>query len=166
MSDEPDDRPALIEAQVDAIREKLAKSAAAMSARYNGTVYLVGSVLHSPTPRDVDVRIVVADHEFGVRFGMEMKPCDEPPTETRMGRTAKIFWDADDYPQRWIDDTAKTGAAWSRCIGHNVDLKVWPESYWREPYPKPVILAAPSPRWAIYNRYFPDPTSRPTPEKP
>lgn len=157
-----DERPDAqkIEDRVDTLVEKLTNWARHMAARYNGTVYLVGSVLHNPEPRDVDIRIVIHDHEFAARYGMEMKPCNEPPTETRLGRTAKIHWNEDGPTQRWVDDIAKFSAELSTMLKRNFDIKVWPDSYWREPYPRPLVLAAPSPRWFIYNKYVPDPTVR------
>ncbi len=151
-----DERIARIEANVERIVADLANWSLHMAGRFAGTVYLVGSVLHTPEPRDIDIRIVVPDHEFGARYGMEMKPVDEPPTETRLGRTAKILWDDDLPPQRWVDDCAKIGAAVCIRLKHNADLKVWPDSYWREPWPKPVILAQPSSRWFIHNKYAPE----------
>lgn len=130
-----------------------------MAARFNGPVYLLGSILHNPAPRDVDVRIVVHDHEFAARYGMEMKPCDQPATDDLPGRTAKVFWDEDGPTQTWVDDMAKLGGAMSAALGINLDVKVWPESYFRlRIYPKPVVLAAPSPHWFVYNAHVPDPS--------
>ena len=106
-------------------------------------------------PRDCDVRVIVADHEFAARFGHEVKPTEKP------GWTHCIAWDEDGPSQRWIDDCAKTGAEWSVRLGLNVDYKVWPLSYWRERvYPEPVLLAAPSPTWFVYSAIVPDPSGR------
>jgi hypothetical protein len=155
----PDDAASTIEANVDRIVRLITNSAQHMAAKLNGQVYLVGSSLHKPAPRDCDVRVIVADHEFAARFGFEVKRCDEAPTKHRLGRTAKVHWDDDGPSQRWIDDCAKTGAEWSVRLGLNVDYKVWPESYWREgTYPTPLLLAAPSAEWFVYSRFCPDPT--------
>ena len=40
-----------------------------MAARFARPVYLCGSALLLPDPRDVDVRIVVTDDEFRARYG-------------------------------------------------------------------------------------------------
>lgn len=148
---------AQIEENVSKYCALLSNNARHMAGRLGGRVYLIGSVMYNPAPRDVDVRIVVPDHEFGIRYGMEMKPTE------REGYTHCIAWDEDGPTQRWVDETAKLGREWSRRINHNVDLKVWPKSYWRDDlYPTPILLAAPSPARFIYNKYVPDPPSPPT----
>jgi hypothetical protein len=142
-----------IEANVERITRLSSNAARHMAAKLNGRVYLTGSTLHNPSPRDCDVRVIVADHEFGARYGLQMKPT------TKEGWTHCIAWDEDGPTQRWIDDCAKTGAEWSGLLGLNVDFKVWPLSYWREPYPAPLVLAAPSPHWFFYSAIVPDPAA-------
>lgn len=142
-----------IEANVERIVRLARISAQHMAAKLNGAVYLVGSTLHHPSPRDCDIRVVVPDHEFGAGFGLVMKPT------TKAGWTHCIAWNEDGPSQRWIDDCAKTGAEWSVSLGLNVDYKVWPLSYWRAPYPTPIVLASPSPHWFIYNAHVPDPSA-------
>jgi hypothetical protein len=149
-----------IEGMVEHVQLSLAKWALHMAARLNGTVYLIGSVLHHPDPRDIDIRIVLDDSEFGHRYGMERKPTDRP------GYTKCIAWDEDPPPQRWVDDVAKLGRELSHILRHNVDLKVWPRSYWRKDlYPAPLVLAAPSVRWFVHNKYVPDPSDLVTPSE-
>jgi hypothetical protein len=133
-----------------------------MVARFNGPVYLLGSVLHKPAPRDIDIRIVVPDSEFAARYGHTLVQTEldqyHPFRKERSMTTASIVrWDEDGPTQRWVDDMAKFGAHLSQRLNENVDLKAWPESYWRRPYPRPLVLAAPSSSWFIYNKYNPDP---------
>lgn len=155
---------AVIEANVGAIVAKLDNWAKHMAARYNGRVLLVGSTLHHPSPRDCDIRIIVSDDEFAARYGMELRQTELTewhPLKKRRPELCSarlVHWDADGPTQRWVDDVAKFSGAMSKEIGANMDIKVWPDSYFREPYPRPVVLAEPTPRWFIYNAYVPDPT--------
>jgi hypothetical protein len=121
------------------------------AARYNGRVYLIGSTLHSPTPRDVDVRIIVEDHEFAARYGHLLVRKEKPFHERPEIVEANVVDFCTDGPtQRWIDDVAKFSGRLSRELGRNMDIQIWPESQWRAPYPPPILLAAPSPRWFFY----------------
>lgn len=139
---------AAIAARLEAVQEKISIYARHWAARYNGPVYLVGSTLHSPTPRDIDIRVVVPDNEFAARYGHTLKAKESPyPDRPELVLGHVVDWDAEGPTQRWIDDVAKLGAAVSGRLRHNVDLQVWPESHWRTPYPAPIRLAAPSERW-------------------
>jgi hypothetical protein len=51
------------------LASKLAGWATYIAARYSGPVYLVGSALELPNPRDVDIRCVIDDELFIARFG-------------------------------------------------------------------------------------------------
>lgn len=129
-----------------------------MAAKYAGRVYLLGSVLHTPNPRDIDIRIVVADHEFAARYGHEIRPLPKPIERGAVTTVNGVCWDEDGPTQRWIDDVAKIGAAMSVRINHNVDLKVWPASYWHDrTYPAPLLLAGPSQSQWFYNEFVPEP---------
>jgi hypothetical protein len=155
-------KAAIIEAQVARAVEKLSDWARHMAGRFNGAVYLVGSFLHHPDPRDCDIRIVIPDHEFAIRYGMAMERVEFNefhPLRKRRGILSGecVRWSEDGPTQRWIDDTAKLGAGLLKAMQHNMDVKVWPDSHWREPYPTPITLAAPSPRYFIYTRHCPDP---------
>jgi hypothetical protein len=150
---------AAIEATVDELVAGLRVWAQHMAARYNGPVYLLGSVLHSPVPRDVDIRIVVQDHEFAARYGATLEVRETKAGEyyhTRgIASGAFVKWD-DGPTQRWVDDVAKFTAVLSRKHKHNFDVQVWPASYWRDGvWPTPVVLAEPSPRWVVDNKYKP-----------
>lgn len=150
-----------VEANVAVVREKLADWAKHMAAHYNGTVYLLGSTLHNPTPRDCDIRIVIADDEFAARYGM-----DRVQRETLRGTalhdrgvvsSLAVDWSSGPS-QRWIDDVAKFNGHLSLTTKLNLDIKVWAESQWRFVYPHPVVLAAPSPRYWFYSAYCPKPS--------
>lgn len=106
---------------------KLTRSrfAAYIAARYNGPVYLVGSSLRSGSPRDVDVRVIVADDEFCGRYHCEKYT---------------------DFPnQRWLDDMAKRNGELARDFRLNGDFQVYPASHCIQYRTKPrVLLAAPT----------------------
>lgn len=153
---------ATIEANVAMVRAQLDDWARHMAGRFNGAVYLVGSILHHPAPRDCDVRIVIADHEFAARYGNAMERVEfnefHPMAKRGLVSAECVRWCEDGPTQRWIDDTAKLGAGLLKATQLNMDVKVWPESHWREPYPTPITLAAPSRRWFVYNAHVPDPS--------
>lgn len=137
-----------IRRNVNWIKMTLSADARHWAARYNGAVYLLGSTLHNPTPRDCDIRIVIDDHEFAARYGHTLVEKDSPFHERpEITRSRVVDFCTDGPTQRWIDDVAKFSGNISRKIGNNLDLQIWPESQWRKPYPEPVLLAAPSPRW-------------------
>jgi hypothetical protein len=107
---------------------RLHRDAAYWAARYNGPVYLVGSCLRSGTPRDVDIRIEVADDEFCARYGY--KHYDE-------------FYGQPS--QRWIDDMAKRCGELARSYRINPDFQVYAASGCIHYRKKPrLLLAAPS----------------------
>ncbi len=136
-----------------------------MAARYNGRVYLTGSVLRNPAPRDVDVRIVVQDTEFAARYGNTLRQetlGEHHPYRKRheaIVAMACVPWSEEGPTQRWIDDVAKFTSHLSTRYGENFDVQVVPDSWWRDVYPDPILLAAPSPGWWIYNAYHPDPSA-------
>jgi hypothetical protein len=104
--------------------------AAYIAARYNGPVYLVGSALRSGTPRDIDIRVVVADAEFCGRYHYD-KYGD---FSARLGPN-----------QHWIDDMAKRNGELARDFKLNGDFQVYPASHCIQYRDKPrVLLAAPT----------------------
>jgi hypothetical protein len=164
----PDNASEIIEANVDRISRRCADWARHMAARFNGPIYLIGSTLHNPSPRDTDLRIVVDDHEFARRYDVPMVRREFPETHHYRKRTSIVAgdvvpWGGDDYEstsQRWVDDCAKLGAYLAVSLCLNVDLKVVPASWWREDvWPRSVLLASPSPKWFVYSRFCPDPSS-------
>lgn len=74
-----------------------------MAARYNGPVYLVGSSLRSGTPRDIDIRVVVADAEFCGRYHLghygEWSTMAMP--WTRAKQIARAFRGMDVFPDEY-----------------------------------------------------------------
>jgi hypothetical protein len=137
-----------IRRNVHHVRATIGAHARHWAARYNGPVYLIGSTLHNPTPRDCDIRILVPDHEFAARYGHELVKKDNPfPARPEITSAMVVDFVTDGPTQRWIDDIAKFSGAICLKLTANVDLQIWPESFWRKPYPEPVLLAAPSPRW-------------------
>ena len=152
-----------VEANVAEIRQSLTVWARHMAGRYNGPVYLTGSTLHNPDPRDCDVRIVVDDHEFAARYGVPLHRTEfnEYHKYSKRGLVAGdcCNWDKDGPSQRWIDDVAKFNAFLSQKLKRNMDVQVVPDSWYRDGiYPAPILLAAPSPHWWIYSAYCPDPS--------
>ena len=160
----------LIEGNVAALREGLAVWARHMAARYNGPVYLLGSTLHNPAPRDTDIRIVVEDHEFAARYDVPLHHFEELPEHHPIRQRSSIVggnfckWDEDGPSQRWIDDVAKFNAHLSTKHKRNFDVQVVPDSWWRNRiYPEPILLAQPNGRWWFYSSIVPDPASRVSP---
>lgn len=155
MTDSPwsdEEAAALLEQRLAGFEPELSLWARHMAARFNGEVYLLGSVLTNPVCRDIDLRIVVADDEMCARYGHVMTPCENVP-----GWTARVEWEKVGPTQRQIDDTAKFTAYLSKKFQHNVDVQVVPRSWWHDDiYPLPRLLAAPSPRWWFYSNLHPD----------
>jgi hypothetical protein len=86
----------------------LSHFAAYMAARYNGPVYLVGSALRVSNPRDIDIRVLVADNEFAGRYGYK-----DLQDIRQAGRN-----------QLWIDDMAKRNGELAREHRLNPDFQV------------------------------------------
>lgn len=140
-----------IERNVRKVRAALAIDAMHWAARYNAPVYLVGSTLYKPVPRDCDIRITIDDHDFGLRYGMAIMKFPEP----RGSWAAGVNWGFEAPTQRWVDDIAKFSRSLTRKVG-NIDLQIWPKSYWRDnAHPAALLLAQPTPGVFINNRYAP-----------
>jgi hypothetical protein len=107
----------------------LSHFASYIAARYNGPVYLVGSALRLATPRDVDVRVVVADKEFCGRYGYK-----EYNDWAMLGPN-----------QAWIDDMAKRNGELAAMHRINADFQVYCASGCIQYRGQPrVLLASPS----------------------
>lgn len=107
-----------------------------LSARYYGApVFLVGSAVTSPTPRDIDVVIVLPADLFVLVYG------DGRDTL----RDFRSGADRDDPPmiwRRWARDCAKQGEAWTREVNRAVDFKVLPDNDAVTISDKPRVLLA------------------------
>ena len=103
------------------------------AARWWGPVWLVGSAHTTPTPRDIDIRVIMADDEFAMLY-------HQLPTDFRQEGPS----------QRWIDDMAhfhRQAFLWSRLA---IDIQVWPALMWEEKTDRPRrLLASPSPKWNL-----------------
>lgn len=136
-----------------------------MAARYNGPVYLCGSVLVKPEPRDIDIRIVIQDNSFAARYGNTLVPTEfnEYHKYHKRGlvKSNTVEWDKEGPTQRWVDDMAKFNDFLSQKLKENFDVQAVPDSWYRDRvYPAPIELAAPSPNWFIYSRLVPDPSKK------
>lgn len=94
-----------------------------LAARFGGPVLLIGSALKEDRPRDVDIRIPIADYEFVTRYQIPI-----------------VEWQATDRGSIWIRDMAKLGRQGLRRGQCNLDLQVWPYSTyeWSRPH---IVLA-------------------------
>lgn len=152
----------IIEDRMAAMLPELTVWARYMAARFNAPVYLLGSVLTNPECRDIDIRIVVQDHELAARYGhtlAQQEFAESHPYRKRRGTTsANVVRYSEDGPtQRQIDDTAKFTSHLSIKLQHNFDVQIVPDSWWRNDiYPAPKLLAGPSPRWWIYSAVVPN----------
>jgi hypothetical protein len=106
---------------------KLRRFAAYMAARFNAPVYLVGSALTRPDPRDIDIRIVISDSQFKARYGQD-----------------ELSWINDGPGQAWIDDMGHHGEIETCCQQLNIDFQVYSATHALHYKDRPgVVLAAP-----------------------
>lgn len=90
------------------LQEQMLPWAREIAARYGRPVYLCGSALELPKPRDVDVRIILTDREFRDRWGDHS-------------------WDAGHENYRaYAADVGKLGRDASRWMMLNLDVQVQP----------------------------------------
>lgn len=107
----------------------LSRFGAYIAARYNGPVYLVGSSLRVAQPRDIDIRVVIADDEFCGRYGYE-----KYDDFSRYGPN-----------QAWIDDMAKRNGQLAAHHRLNSDFQVYAASHCIQYRDDPrVLIAAPT----------------------
>lgn len=90
-----------------------------MAGCYQSPVYLCGSALVTPDPRDIDLRIQLDDAEFALRYGGSAQQwADEGLT----GAWTELRW-------RWSADcTKRTKRAW-KLANANVDFQVYPAGW-------------------------------------
>lgn len=101
-----------------AIVAKLSGWANQMAARYGFPVYLVGSALTEPAPRDVDVRVVLSDEAFYARYGIGCLKADG------------LSWEADppEGVRRWRSDMAKMTRQAVAVLKLNLDFQIQGET--------------------------------------
>lgn len=89
-------------------------------------IYLVGSALSgsNPNPRDWDIRIIVPDEEFVIRFGN----VEEWEIEGATGEWTDIRW-------KWADECIKRVKSGWGATGLNIDFQIYPESHTKRVYP-------------------------------
>jgi hypothetical protein len=133
-----------LEQQPEIVLEQLLRFANEMAGFYQSPVYLCGSALSKPKPRDIDVRIELDDDDFALRYLGAVSARIAVPRWIEQGRTGqwtKIRWD-------WSADcTKRTKRAW-KVTNLNVDFQVYPASWCAEHYanePKIRIDEMPTP---------------------
>jgi hypothetical protein len=122
------------------IRYSLHRFANNMRALFDGPVYLVGTYLRegNTNPRDIDLRIRLTDEDFLLRY----KPSKWSPDPEQLlireaellssfklcrdsGMFTLVYWN-------WVRDMHKYSRAGRIQCERNIDLQVYPESYWKE----------------------------------
>jgi hypothetical protein len=114
----------------DAHRLMLLRFANEMAGFYQSPVYLCGSALAKVDPRDIDIRIQLADDEFGRRYGGSMHP------EAAVRKWIEQGLTGDWSPIRWrwsSDCTKRCKHAW-KLTNLNVDFQVYPASWCEQQY--------------------------------
>jgi hypothetical protein len=74
--------------------------------------------LHSESPRDIDIRIVISDEQFEARYGNVLDWIDDGWSEV---------WR--EPRQKWARDMAKLSQDVTRITKQNVDFQVYSETY-------------------------------------
>lgn len=117
------DQPAIV-------LEQLLRFANEMAGFYQSPVYICGSTLSKANPRDIDVRIELADDDFALHYSGAVSASVAIPRWIEQGRTGqwtKIRWD-------WSADcTKRTKRAW-KLTNLNIDFQVYPASWCSEHY--------------------------------
>jgi hypothetical protein len=104
---------------------KLRKWADILYKYYEQPVYLCGSTLKSKKHRDVDIRIILPDLEFGCRYGEKSKAIENTHTWISEGLTG--LWN--DIRWKWSKDCVKkTRQGWMKT-NLNIDFQIYPKSY-------------------------------------
>jgi hypothetical protein len=116
---------------------RAAAYARALSARYYGCpVYLVGSALTDPDPRDIDIVIPVPDDLFSAMYG------DSDPKSPARWRDGMYFYEPWPVCRRWMRDVAKQGRELTLFCGRAVDFKTQPQSFFDEFEARPRLCLA------------------------
>jgi hypothetical protein len=106
-----------------------------MSALFGAPVYLVGSALRegNTDPRDWDLRLCLSDVDFVLRYqtGDGLVPkgtrsvIEAWASQRRSGNFERLYW-------RWADEMVRYSNVGRRQTLLNIDLQVYPASYWAE----------------------------------
>jgi hypothetical protein len=116
---------------------RAAAYAHALSARYYGCpVYLVGSAIVDPDPRDVDIVIPIPDHLFAAMYG--------DADRESYGKWFGGMYTEDPPPvcRRWARDVAKQGRELTLFCARAVDFKTQPRSFFDEFDARPRLCLA------------------------
>jgi hypothetical protein len=101
-----------------------------MAGTYQSPVYLCGSALVKPDPRDIDIRIQIDDGDFALRYTGAVSPDAAISRWIEQGQTGawtQIRW-------RWSADcTKRCRRAW-KLTNLNIDFQVYPASWCRSIY--------------------------------
>lgn len=89
-----------------------------LAARFGAPVWLVGSALREPLPRDVDVRVVLAEEDFRARYG-EPGAWAEDAHSPAWGPARRA----------WARDVGKLSHDAAVRLGVNIDFQVEPAAY-------------------------------------
>lgn len=102
----------------DCLPDRLVGWATQMASRFCRPVYVCGSALELPDPRDVDLRIVLADDEWELRYGSAVdyvKGCWHPKLVPGM--------------RRYFEDMAKLQMQGVKACRVNLDFQVHPHLF-------------------------------------
>lgn len=97
-------------------------------------VYLVGSALHSATPRDIDIVVVVDDEAFAACYGdfgsaWRKATVDKFVDEWTKYHTCMVNGEPSMAYQRWASECSKRSRSMTMALHKRVDFKVQPLSY-------------------------------------
>lgn len=112
--------PATLPPHVAAQMWKLRRWANRLRGRYGVPIYLCGSALRedNPDPRDWDIRIMLPDDDFALRFG----PVEEWRAEGCTGNWTRTRF-------RWSDQCVKDTKDFAAWVHLNGDVQIYPESH-------------------------------------
>lgn len=94
---------------------------------YGVPIYLVGSALSgtNKNPRDWDIRIILPDDDFTIKFG----DVNQWKQEGVTGLWTKLRWN-------WSDTCVKLSKDGYKQCGLNIDCQIYPQSHSDAVYPK------------------------------
>lgn len=115
---------------VDVHKMMLLRFANEMAGVYQSPVYLCGSALSKPDPRDIDIRIQLDDTDFALRYAGAMNAEEAIirwVSQGQSGAWTQLRW-------RWSADcTKRCRRAW-KLTNLNIDFQVYPATWCAEHY--------------------------------